>query len=172
MPNVNVPLPEGFWDRVNEACERSGLKKIEIARRMGVERKSLYPNGSSTGTNRNWHSGKIALFCKVTGVSADWLLGLSVRKHINAKDAIGRPVRFKVIDTKTGKEAILDWRSVLGTKWFKDATKHVDPRKHYMTYIDRNKGWCVDAEGEPFLIDIFGDTLYPPKGRYIATRSF
>jgi transcriptional regulator with XRE-family HTH domain len=63
----------GFWDRFDEACKQSGMTKAEISRRMGVDRKTLYNPHDS----RSMNSGYLAKFCGVTGVSADYLLGLS-----------------------------------------------------------------------------------------------
>lgn len=66
---------DGFWDRVDQTCEKSGLTKNEIARRCGFERKILFHYGK-----RMPNSGFVARFCAETGVSADWLLGLERRK--------------------------------------------------------------------------------------------
>lgn len=63
---------EGFWDRINVAVRQSGLSKIEITDRMGVNRKLLY------GTDcENISSLNLARFCAVTGTDANWLLGLT-----------------------------------------------------------------------------------------------
>ena len=62
----------GFWDRMEEAMFKSGMTKLEISRRMGVDRKTLY----APHDRRSLNSGYLARFCAVTGVSADWLLGL------------------------------------------------------------------------------------------------
>ena len=62
---------EGFWDRVNVVCARSGMSKQEITMRMGVNRKLLY------GSDRaNISSLYLARFCAVTGADANWMLGL------------------------------------------------------------------------------------------------
>ena len=62
---------EGFWERVEIAVGRSGMSKIEITNRMGVNRKFLY------GTDReNISSLHLAKFCAVTNTDANWLLGL------------------------------------------------------------------------------------------------
>ena len=67
-----ITLIPGFWERVDEACSRSGMTKAEIARRMGKDRHALcdthHANGMTTST--------LLRFCRVTGASADWLLGL------------------------------------------------------------------------------------------------
>lgn len=73
---------EGFWDRIEEAIESSGKTKVQIASEMGIERKALYATPSQNGSERSWHSGRLVGFCKATGVSADWLLGLSNVKYI------------------------------------------------------------------------------------------
>lgn len=61
---------EGFNERLEIACYQSGLSKKEIARRMKMDYKVLMPYGWQMG------SGVLARFCSVTGVSADWMLGL------------------------------------------------------------------------------------------------
>ena len=62
---------EGFWERVEESIRNSGLTKKEIAKKMGVNRATLYP---SSGMNLS--TDNIAKFCKIVGVSSDYLLGL------------------------------------------------------------------------------------------------
>ena len=74
---------DGFWKRVEQACAESGMTKKEIAERMGVERKTVYNKASRDGYHGNWHSGRLKKFCEVTGVSADWILGLSKVKELN-----------------------------------------------------------------------------------------
>ena len=60
----------GFWDRLNESVKDSGLTKKEIAERMGVDRKVLYPSGyTMSGIN-------VAKFCVTTKTDANWLLGI------------------------------------------------------------------------------------------------
>lgn len=66
----------GFWDRLDEVCEQSGMTKAEISRRMGIDRKTLY----NTCGSKSMNSGYLAKFCGVTGASADYLLGLSNTK--------------------------------------------------------------------------------------------
>lgn len=61
----------GFWDRVDAASAASGKSKEQIARLMGCERKVLYARGGTM------HAVYLARFCAVTGVSADYLLGLT-----------------------------------------------------------------------------------------------
>ncbi len=66
-----ITLIPGFWERIDIACSRTGMTKAEIARKMGRQRNALYKchcdsmNGST-----------LLRFCRVTGASADWLLGL------------------------------------------------------------------------------------------------
>ena len=68
---INEKRLYGFWDRINQACKDSGLSKKEIARRGGFDRTIIsHPcSGVMSGVN-------LFKFCAVTGVSADWLLGL------------------------------------------------------------------------------------------------
>lgn len=61
---------QGYEDRVREAVELSGLTFSEIALRMDRRRQLFY-----TGTQMNL--GNLAKFCAITGVSADYILGLS-----------------------------------------------------------------------------------------------
>ena len=143
---------DGFWDRVEEAIADSGMSKNQIAEKMGVERKSLYATKSSNGDSRSWHSGRLASFCKITGVSADWLLGLSNQKRLNS-DAI----EFKVIDTKTGKEPIFDHNHLFKEKWFKQSK---------LIWCDIS-AWAIDEYGALMLIDDCDNVAYAPD-RYKA----
>ena len=61
-----------YEERLEKAIEKSGLSKTQIATRCGIDRKCFYPYN-----HRMMTSGNLAKFCAVTGVSADWLLGLS-----------------------------------------------------------------------------------------------
>ena len=67
----------GFWERMEEAVTSCGLSKCEIARRCGFDRKVLMDYRNH---DRMISSGYLARFCAVTGVSADWILGLSNMK--------------------------------------------------------------------------------------------
>lgn len=60
-----------FQERVEETIKHSGMSKQKIARLAGFDRKVLW-----FGTG--WHLSTFNLmrFCQVTGVSADYLLGL------------------------------------------------------------------------------------------------
>ena len=62
---------EGFHERLDEACRRTGLSKAEIARRAGFDRKSLHPKEHTMMT-----SAYITKFCAVTNTDANWLLGI------------------------------------------------------------------------------------------------
>lgn len=63
---------EGFAERLDQAIEASGMSRNQIANLMGMERKVLLP----TSTGCQMGSGVLVKFCGITGVSADWLLGL------------------------------------------------------------------------------------------------
>lgn len=143
---------DGFWDRVELAIKDSGLSKNKIAEKMGVERKALYFTPKCK--DRSWHSGRIASFCKVTGVSADWLLGLSTRKSI--KSSKDKPIQFKVIDKRTGKEPIYDGNHIFKEKWFKQSN---------LIYCDLDS-WCISEDGYLILTDDCGNVGYPPSDRF------
>lgn len=145
---------DGFWGRVEEAIADSGMTKSEIAKKMGVERKALYASNSPSGISRSWHSGRLATFCKVTGVSADWLLGLSRNKGIKypKPDAI----QFRVIDKRTGKEPIYDHNHLFKEKWFKESN---------LIYCDLNS-WVISEDGSLWLTDDCGNVGYPPVDRF------
>lgn len=66
---------EGFYDRVDQICQKSGLTKSEIARRAGFERRTL------NATDPHWmmSSANVARLCAVTGADANWLLGIKER---------------------------------------------------------------------------------------------
>lgn len=145
---------DGFWDRVEEAINDSGLSKNQIAEKMGVERKSLYANHSPNGDNRSWHSGRLASFCKITGVSADWLLGLSRSKGI--KYPKPDKIEFRVIDKRTGKEPIYDHNHLFKEKWFKES---------HLIYCDLDS-WVISEEGCLWLTDDCGNVGYPPSDRF------
>ena len=72
----------GFWDRIEEAIFESGLSKCEIARKMGCERRVLI-TGQSEARMLSAHN--LMEFCNVTGVSADYILGLSNDKKIHRR---------------------------------------------------------------------------------------
>lgn len=63
-------FPQGYHERVAEAIADTGLSKCELARRIGMSRKNFYSDGAMSTI-------MIVKFCGYTGVSADWLLGLS-----------------------------------------------------------------------------------------------
>lgn len=72
-------LIEGFWDRVDSVCYKSGLSKSEIAMRIGCDRKTLMQSQMNCAM---MNSGYLAKFCAVTGTSADYLLGLKKEETI------------------------------------------------------------------------------------------
>jgi hypothetical protein len=144
----------GFWDRIEEAIKDSGMSKVQIAEKMGVERKSLYPKKFAKEDTRSWHSGRLAAFCKVTGVSADWLLGLS--RHKGIKYPKPESFEFKVIDPRTGKEPIFDHNHVFKEKWFKNSS---------LIYCDIS-GWAIDEYGYLMLVDDCDNIAYPPSDRF------
>ena len=147
---------DGFWDRIEEAVKDSGMSKAQIAEKMGVERKALYASKSAKGDTRSWHSGRLASFCKITGVSADWLLGLSTQKRINSTGSDN--VAFTVINTKTGKEPIYDFNHMFKEKWFKQSN---------LIWCDLDS-WCICEDGYLILTDDCGNVGYPPQDRYKA----
>ena len=145
---------DGFWDRVEIAVKKSGKTKNQIAKEMGVERKSLYATKSANGSDRSWHSGRLASFCKVTGVSADWLLGLKSFDSIAEMDLDS--VQFRVIDKRTGKEPVYDHNHLFKEKWFKQSQ---------LIWCDINS-WCISEDGYLVLTDDCGNVGYPPQDRY------
>lgn len=58
----------GFKQRVKQVLDEQGKTGAEVAALCGFERKALY--------NEDWHGGRIAKFCEVTGTDANWLLGV------------------------------------------------------------------------------------------------
>lgn len=58
----------GFKQRVKQVLDEQGKTGAEVAALCGFERKALY--------NEDWHGGRIAKFCEVTGTDANWLLGI------------------------------------------------------------------------------------------------
>lgn len=138
-----------FWDRVEEAINDTGKSKSQIAREMGVDRKSLYASPSAKGSDRSWHSGRLAAFCKVTGVSSDWLLGLSECKSLSPD----RTIQFKVINTETGKEPIFDHNHLFKEKWFKNSN---------LIWCDL-EGFVISEDGYLMLADECGNCVYVPS---------
>lgn len=143
---------DGFWDRVEEAVTQSGMTKAQIAEKMGVNKKALYFKSSTSGKDSSWHSGRLSSFCKVTGVSADWLLGLTDRKQLLDTKSFS----FIVIDKRTGKEPIYDHNHMFKEKWFKDSN---------LIYCDLDS-WCLSEDGNLILTDDCGNVGYPPPDRY------
>lgn len=60
-----------FWYRMEDAIRESGMSKCEIARKGGFHRQSITYTGDHLPSSRVLQS-----FCRITGTSADWLLGL------------------------------------------------------------------------------------------------
>lgn len=75
----------GFWDRVEVVIGKTGLSKKQIAKRMGVGRKVL---NFTRYDDRCLSALSLIRFCSVTGVSADWLLGLTYDKSDKLVDAL------------------------------------------------------------------------------------
>ena len=63
---------------------------------------------------------------------------------------------FEVIDPRTGGAPIFDFNHVFREKWFKNSS---------LIYCDI-AGWCIDEEGNLFLIDDCDNIAYPPAGRF------
>lgn len=145
---------EGFWDRVEEAIKASGMSKKHIAEQMGIERKALYASVSSAGKDRSWHSGRLASFCKITNVSADWLLGLDDRRRLRPHNQAD--MSFLVIDKRTGREPIFDHNHMFKEKWFKESA---------LVWCDL-EGWFIGEDGQLVLLDECGHYAYPPSGRF------
>lgn len=67
-------LVYGFWDRFDDAIKQSSFTKLELARRIGCNRKTLY---------RGQHMPSalfIARSAALIGVSTDYLLGIRGRE--------------------------------------------------------------------------------------------
>ena len=141
----------GFWDRVELAIQKTGKTKIQIAAEMGIERKALSAK-SSDRNYRGWQSGRVAEFCKITGVSADWLLGLSENMYRVSAQAKS----FRVIDKRTGKEPIFDYNHLFKEKWFKQSK---------LIWCDL-EGWCISEDGILMLVDECGNSAYAPMDRF------
>ena len=71
---------EGFWDRFDECVADAGVSKVQLAKQIGCERKTLYNNY----TNRAISSLYIAMFCSAYGFSADYIFGISKNKRLVA----------------------------------------------------------------------------------------
>lgn len=156
MANRNFSNTQTFWDRVNEAIADSGKSKLQLALELDIERKALTPRKCPNGQYTSWHSSRVADFCKATGVSADWLLGLSDNKKPAAGS--GTALRFKVVDIDTGEEPLLDDLHIFSEEWF--INSGLTP--------ENICGWVVDPDGYPMLLDVLGAVAYPPEGRFKA----
>lgn len=60
----------GYEDRIREAIFQSGMNITEVSRQMGIKRQNFY-------YGHQMNIGNLAKFCAITGVSADYILGLS-----------------------------------------------------------------------------------------------
>ena len=58
-------------NRLNQACEQSGLSNEQIGKRAGLSRKQIYAYRNGVNTPNAFYMAKI---CLVLGVSADWIL--------------------------------------------------------------------------------------------------
>ena len=67
---------EGFWERFNECVEETGLNRVELAKAIGCERKTLYSDYSGRALSGLY----VARFCSRYVFSADYLYGLSRNK--------------------------------------------------------------------------------------------
>ena len=65
---------EGFTEKLEEACQATGLPKTEIAKRCGFDRKQLMRMANPCVMN----SFDVARFCAVTKTDANWLLGVKL----------------------------------------------------------------------------------------------
>jgi hypothetical protein len=92
----------------------------------------------------------LASFCKITGVSADWLLGISRSKGI--KYPKPDMIQFKVVNKETGKEPIFDHNHLFKEKWFKNSG---------LIWCDI-EGWVVSEDGVLMLADECGNVAYAP----------
>ena len=145
---------DGFWERVDKAVLASGMSKREIAEKMGVERKALYSWKSANGDKRSWHSGRVASFCKITGVSADWLLGIS-------NVGMLKPKKVKPVWTSDG--LILFWQPQKAKNWDDEAVKYVVYRfapKEKIDLDDASKIVAITSQPMYKLDYLDGKTKY------------
>ena len=102
---------EGFYERVDEACRKSGLTKTEIARRAGFERRTLTPK------HDNWMMtlANAARLCAVTRTDANWLLGIKERDmdkydtmYINREDSLLLMERLaRAVHNNSGEKVVI-----------------------------------------------------------------
>lgn len=69
-----------IWYRLEDAVIASGMTKTEIALEGGFHRQSI----TFTGKNHLPSCRVLLEFCKVTGASADWILGLEEYRYDEA----------------------------------------------------------------------------------------
>ena len=67
-------------------------------------------------------------------------------------------IKFKVINTKTGKDPIFDFNHLFKEKWFKESN---------LIYCDID-GWYISEDGYLVLVDDCGNVGYPPQDKYKA----
>lgn len=63
---------------------------------------------------------------------------------------------FRVIDKRTGGSPIFDFNHMFKEKWFKESS---------LLPFDIDS-WCIDEDGNLFLIDDCNNVGYPPKNRF------
>jgi len=68
---------DGASERLRQAVQESGLRAHQIIKRSGVPKTTFYSHMNGDAMSE-FH---IAKYCSVLNISADWLLGLSKRKH-------------------------------------------------------------------------------------------
>jgi hypothetical protein len=64
---------QGYTERVEKAIRGTGMSKMEVALRCGLDDHYFY---MSKYNDTQMTAGVLARFCVVTGVSADYILGL------------------------------------------------------------------------------------------------
>lgn len=66
--------------RICSVMEENGLSALSLSRALNIDRRSLMGSmgGRNGGIKTAWHLYK---FCKHTGISADYLLGLTDEKR-------------------------------------------------------------------------------------------
>ena len=72
-----------IWYRIEDVVIASGMTKVEIAKEGGFHRQSITysPRQNVLPSTR-----VLIAFCKVTGASADWILGLEEYRYDGGRD--------------------------------------------------------------------------------------
>lgn len=70
MKTQNIPLLDGFWDRLDEEIKKHGMSKTQLAERCGFNRRILTKRKSSSYIILPY----FARLCSALNVSADYLL--------------------------------------------------------------------------------------------------